>query len=239
MAYQFKSRIRYSEVGEDQKLTIPGLINYFQDSSTFQSEGLGAGLKVMTERKKAWILAYWQIQIHRLPEMGEYVVTETWPSSFKGFFGDRSFRMLDEAGNMLACANSLWIYLDVESGRPSRVEEEISSRYVEVLEEAIPMEMSSRKILMPDNCVEQEHFLVMNSHLDTNHHVNNSQYISMAKEYLPKDFTVGQIRVEYRTQAVLHDEIVPIVCVQEKTCTVGLCDTNGKPYAVLEFKKSE
>ena len=29
MAYQFESRIRYSEVGEDKKLTLPGLINYF------------------------------------------------------------------------------------------------------------------------------------------------------------------------------------------------------------------
>ena len=38
MKYSFTSRIRYSEIGEDGCLTLPGLINYFQDCSTFQSE---------------------------------------------------------------------------------------------------------------------------------------------------------------------------------------------------------
>mgnify|MGYP000603361539 CR=1 FL=1 len=36
MKYSFTSRIRYSEIGEDGNLTLPGLINYFQDCSTFQ-----------------------------------------------------------------------------------------------------------------------------------------------------------------------------------------------------------
>ena len=33
MKYSFTSRIRYSEIGEDGNLTLPGLINYFQDLS--------------------------------------------------------------------------------------------------------------------------------------------------------------------------------------------------------------
>ena len=38
--YSFDSFVRYSEVGEDKKLTLDGIINYFQDCSTFQSEEL-------------------------------------------------------------------------------------------------------------------------------------------------------------------------------------------------------
>ena len=30
MKYSFTSRIRYSEIGEDGNLTLPGLINYFR-----------------------------------------------------------------------------------------------------------------------------------------------------------------------------------------------------------------
>lgn len=44
MKYFFTSRIRYSEIGEDGNLTLPGLINYFQDCSTFQSEAIGEGV---------------------------------------------------------------------------------------------------------------------------------------------------------------------------------------------------
>ena len=32
--YSFDSRVRYSEVGEDKKLTLNGIINYFQDIET-------------------------------------------------------------------------------------------------------------------------------------------------------------------------------------------------------------
>ena len=34
-----------SEIGEDGNLTLPGLINYFQDCSTFQSEAIGEALR--------------------------------------------------------------------------------------------------------------------------------------------------------------------------------------------------
>ena len=43
--YSFNSRVRYSEVGEDKKLTLNGVINYFQDCSTFQSEMLNNGVE--------------------------------------------------------------------------------------------------------------------------------------------------------------------------------------------------
>lgn len=41
MKYSFDSRVRYSEIGEDRHLTLNGMINYFQDCSTFQSEAAG------------------------------------------------------------------------------------------------------------------------------------------------------------------------------------------------------
>ena len=39
--YEFNSRVRYSEIDHHGTLTLPALINYFQDCSTFQSEDCG------------------------------------------------------------------------------------------------------------------------------------------------------------------------------------------------------
>ena len=33
--YQFKSRVRFSEVDSQLNMTLPSIINYFQDCSTF------------------------------------------------------------------------------------------------------------------------------------------------------------------------------------------------------------
>ena len=106
MKYSFTSRIRYSEIGEDGNLTLPGLINYFQDCSTFQSEAIGEGVAELKKRGCAWVLSAWQIHVRRNPSLGEAVKITTWASGFKGFLGMRNFTMETEDGEMLACANS-------------------------------------------------------------------------------------------------------------------------------------
>ena len=58
--YTFDSKVRYSEIDHRGTMTLPALINYFQDCSTFESESLGFGVKAAKEKKKAWILSYWQ-----------------------------------------------------------------------------------------------------------------------------------------------------------------------------------
>lgn len=237
MPYQFQSRIRYSEIDEGQKLTLPGLVNYFQDCSTFQSEDLGVGVAAMLEKEKAWVLASWLIEIDTLPELAQEVIVQTWPYSFRGFYGERNSRILDAGGKTLASAASLWIYMDVKAGRPCRVDQDLIAAYG--LEEPLPLGPISRKIPVPEGNLEKEHFPVMRSHLDTNHHVNNGQYILMAEEYLPDGFSVGRIRVEYRKSAKLHDEIVPLVRTRADQCTVSLCGIDRKPYAVLEFTRKQ
>ena len=55
------------------------------------------------------------------------------------------------------------------------------------------MEYAPRKIKLPEKWQEREPFTVQKHHLDTNHHVNNCQYVSMAQDYLPGDFYVRQM----------------------------------------------
>ena len=102
MKYSFTSRIRYSEIGEDGCLTLPGLINYFQDCSTFQSEAIGEGVAELKKRGCAWVLSAWQIHIRRYPSLGEAVKITTWANGFRGFLGMRNFTLETEEGEMLA-----------------------------------------------------------------------------------------------------------------------------------------
>ena len=129
MKYSFTSRIRYSEIGEDGNLTLPGLINYFQDCSTFQSEAIGEGVAELKKRGCAWVLSAWQIHVRRYPSLGEAVKITTWASGFKGFLGMRNFTMETEDGEILACANSIWSYVNMETGHPVRAPKETTDAY--------------------------------------------------------------------------------------------------------------
>jgi len=118
--YSFNSRIRYSEVDEDKNLTVGGIINYFQDCSSFQSEDIGVGFDFLESNHRAWVLNAWQIVLEKYPKYGERITIGTWPYDFRGFIGYRNFVLLNEEKEKLAYANSIWSYLDTQTGRFAR-----------------------------------------------------------------------------------------------------------------------
>lgn len=231
--YTWDSRVRFSEIGEDKRLTLDGILNYFQDSSTFHSEDIGNGMEVVESLNRVWVLSSWQIVVNEYPKIGERIKLGTWPYDFNRFFGGRNFIMYGDDGRVLAYANSLWTYLNSQNGRPARVEEEIASLYT--LEPKYDMEYADRKIALPDDMEEKNSFPVEVYHLDTNHHVNNGQYVKMAGAYLPKGFEIAQMRAEYKKSALLGNVICPKVAVDDKKVLVSLEDEAGIAFTVVEF----
>lgn len=231
--YEFQSRVRYSECGEDCRLTLGSVVNYFQDAATFQGEELGIGIPYLKQQKLAWILASWQIYTDHMPRLGEIVTTRTWAYEFKAFYGLRNLVLEDEQGNAAAWANSVWVLMNMQEQRPVKVPQVLLDKYG--VNEKLDMDYAPRRIGLTGGGEEMEPFPIHRGHLDSNHHVNNGQYIQMAQDYLPKGFRIYETRVEYREQAFLGDVIHPLVLREEDAITVSLEKEPGKAYAVVRF----
>ena len=148
MYYTFDSRIRYSEIDHHRTITLPGIINYFQDCSTFQSEDIGYGVERFQTEGKAWVLSYWQVVVERYPKIGERVKVSTWATSFKGILAERNFQMVDESGQAVAYANSVWTFMD---------EHVNNCQYVQMALEAVEKELNVHQVR-----VEYKHSAVYN-----------------------------------------------------------------------------
>lgn len=231
--YTFESRIRYSETDENKTLTIPKLVDYFQDCTTFHSEDTDAGLDYMESIKMVWVIASWQLEIKRLPKVGERVIIGTQPYGFKAFLGYRNFCMQTPEGEVLCVANSLWTLLSTETGRPVNAPEEMKEKYP--LGERLPMEYTNRKINLDPEREYLAPFEIRQDHLDANHHVNNGQFVVMASRYLETGFEARQFRVEYKMQAFLGDIMYPTVKTTDDTCVISLENEEHKPYVVVEY----
>ncbi len=236
--YQFKSKVRYSEVNSDKILTLAALTDYLQDTCTFQSEGLGAGMDILKERSEAWVLSSWEIVIKKMPKMYQEISVGTFPCSFKGFYGHRNFCVTDEQGEEMVIANSLWVYINYETKKPTRIPEEVASLYDDVIQKPLEFEWSDRKIKAEGNYVEEAPIIVPRFFIDTNEHMNNGKYILTAEAYLPTGFEVERVRAEYRKAAVLGDVLYPMIYKEEDVITVVLADEERKPYAVIQFRKA-
>lgn len=234
--YTYPARIRYSELDETGRLKIEALLDYFQDCSTFHSEDIGLGVAYLKRQHLVWVMSSWQIVVERYPVLGEAVTVGTMPYDFKGFVGYRNFLMTDSRGDRIAYANTIWSLIDTETGRPAKPTAEMLERYV--LEPRLPMEYAPRKITVPESFRIGEEVAVRSHHLDTNHHVNNGQYIRIAMDSLEKDCRIRQLRAEYKKQVYLNDVLVPYISEpREGVYVVSLKDTAGAVCCIVELEE--
>ncbi len=231
--FKFESKVRYSELDEKGLLAVSKIIDYFQDCSNFQSDALGVGRAYLEDKHLAWVLSFWQIVIKRRPEQGETILAGTFPYEFKGFMGMRNFLIEDMQGERIVSANSIWTLLDMQTGRPVKADEEIVGHYP--LEEKLPMDYVGRKVPIP---AEGETFApvkVTREYLDTNHHMNNAKYVLLAMNYVPCHLEVTELRIEYKKQAYLGDDIYPFLASIEGGIAVSLRDAEDTPYVNMHI----
>ncbi len=231
--YQIETKVRYSECGEDGKLKLASLINHFQDASSEQSEMLGLGVSYLKEKRRAWILGSWQIVVHRMPKAHEEIVVETWSTGIRGMLGPRNFRMKKKDGELLAYADTLWVYMDVDKQRPAKAEQMEIDAYGE--ESALEMPCKERKIKLSENVDKVLRMPVRRYHIDTNGHVNNGQYVQMAMEAVDAGFCISQVRVEYKQSAVYGDTIIVKKTEESNRILLVLCNESEEVYAVMEL----
>ncbi len=236
--YSFGGRVRYSECDDTGRLSLVSLMNYFQDCSTFQSESLGLGISRLAEERLAWVLALWRIEIDELPPFGAPVEVRTWCYEMTRAHARRNFELRGEGGRSLARADSQWIVYDVERGRATRVPEH---QLVYASAEP-PLEMGplDRRMRAEGEGVSCPSVVVGARSIDTNHHVNNAQYVLFAEDALdglgvrPRPATLS---VRYCAQARLGDVVTPVAHARADGWDVSLNDAAGASFALVRFQE--
>ena len=145
--------------------------------------------------------------------------------------------MKDDKNEYIVKANSMWTLVDTLSSRPSKAPQFISQAYE--LEEKLDMTYNPRKVLIPETddvlTLEKDPIHIQLHHLDSNHHVNNGQYVKLAMSALGEEENIGSLRIDYRKQAHLGDTIYPVVYKTDNKSIVALYDENKSAFSVAEF----
>ena len=234
--YEYDIRIGFSKCDINKRFTVTALIDAFQDCSTFQSEDLGVGFDVLEKEHFVWVINYWELQIDALPRLCDHVTVGTFPYSFKSCFGLRNFYLKNAAGDFLVKANSMWTLIDSETARPAKAPDFIHASYE--IGEKLDMSYGPRKVMIPEDdaatVIRKEPVQIQLHHLDSNHHMNNGQYVKIAMAQTG-DEPVSHLRIDYRRQAMLGDIICPVVYEKGNERVVALYDDKGNPYSVSQF----
>lgn len=233
--YTYNKKILFSDINAGAHMSVYSILNAMQDCVNINSESIGKGIEYMLEKRRTWFAISWNIEIKQYPGMFDDVVVKTWPYDFSASMGFRNVVISNADGEDIICADSIWTLMDMDSGKPTRIEEADMKGYD--IEERYPMEAVSRKIKLPSGFETADIVAVRKSDVDYNGHMSNGEYIRMADEYLPMGIEPKRIRVEYKNQSRYRERLrVELAAEENKSYTVRFTgEDDGSVKAVVEM----
>lgn len=202
--------VNFSDVGEKNELTNKGMLRLLQEIAGIHSGLLGYGVNDIPKTCLAWIILNWKLKMFSRPKTNTMLNIKTWTRSENPLFSYRDFEVVDENNNLVALASSKWILFDTNRKTISKITKDIKEKYV-CIEKFAFEEKINEKLLEPSDSKFIMNYTVQRRDIDTNHHVNNLNYLDFANEVLPENiyFNIefSNVEIMYKREAKLGDII--------------------------------
>ena len=238
--YSLKYKVTTSTCDCDGQLKLCSALQMMQDCSEMWIDSEPVVKQYFEEQNMAQLLATRQVDIIRVPHYKEELTVETSVYGMKPMFGFRNTFIYDAEGKPCYKTWSMGAFVDKSMGKLKRVDDATINSMTIVPQ--LDMDYQDRRIILPKAQTPTEQgttgkpIPVMRADIDYNRHVNNANYIRMAMELLPDDFTVRRLRVEYRIAAKLGDTLTPTLFAGKDRIVVALAVDSGTS-TIIEFNR--
>jgi len=207
----YNYKIKYSDVGTDNKLSLKALANILQESAISHSDLAGYGVNNIENTHLAWLLLNWKIQIFLRPNCNEELTVKTWPRTFDKLYSFRDFEVYNKNNELVAIGSSKWFPIDTQNKKIRKITPEISEAYGEPVTKSVFDDPFKTKFIAPENSNLSFIYSVQRRDIDTNGHVNNLNYIDFALESIPEDIynTTSFVNLEafYKKEIKYNEKI--------------------------------
>jgi len=205
--YTQKYIVNTTNVNYTRKLGLLGMLGFLQDAASEHAEEIGFGYHEMIEKGTIWVLIRQKLKMYRWPEWREELTISTWSKPVKGLYAFREFEIYAKQEKIGECSTT-WMILDTQNRRP--VKAEIVNSVMNPREN-YSLDFTAEKINLPDHFSDKRNFIVRNSDIDMNGHVNNIRYAQWSLDSIPfeyhQKFVVQEFDINFIAETFLKDQI--------------------------------
>lgn len=242
-------RIRFSEIDKSGRLSMDGLLRLFQDVGYLHAQDRDLGVEFTEKTRRTWYLLSWQIHKINMPLAGEEIVIDSAIYDMSGSLAKKSIIMKDRDGNVLACGDTMWAYVDIDTGLPAEMDEDLwlPEDYTDHRDSIIPV--LPRRIAVPRDLRKDPDIVLLSDgdmrisstitsyYIDTNDHANNVRLTELAMWLTGViDENVVSLRAEFKQQVKPYTKIYPYVKRVGNETTVVFSDETNTVYSVFWFE---
>ena len=182
--YTYHYQIKYSDVDQNNRLTLKSLVALLQEGAAFQSVNAGYSVNDIPKTHSAWIVLNWKVQFFKHPHAYEKLIVQTWPRTMDALFSYRDFEVYDDQQALIAIASSKWVLVETQTKKIKKIQPEVAEAYGGITNKAVFDKPWEEKINVPEKLSLRFKYTVQRRDIDTNGHVNNLHYIDYALETL-------------------------------------------------------
>jgi len=202
--------IEYVDIDSNNHLSDYGFFKLLQEIGCLHADSCGLGLKDTLRTRLAWIILDWKLKVFSRPCWNTKLHIKTWPSKIDAVCCFRDFEITDEVGNRIAIATSKWVLLNIDTHRISKITPEIKDAFCPISESVFETEIE--KLKEPDFYESDFQYTILRRDIDTNKHLNNLNYVTLAKQALPEEVfentEFNSVEVMFKLQCVLGDTVL-------------------------------
>lgn len=184
------------------------IMQLLQNVATEHAKTIGMGWDALDNLGILWVLSKMKINFYReiTMENGRFTLY-TWPLAPHGLFVERCFSAVDENGNELFAATSLWLIISKKERKimPANITNDLySGKYSQIHCSVVN---NFRRIRKDDSYEFSYETQMRRSELDKNGHVNNTNYITFALDALRPEERVSSVEIVYNKELKIGEKL--------------------------------
>jgi acyl-CoA thioester hydrolase len=177
-------RVRYYECEAFGYVGGASLLCYMQEAAFDASAAAGYDMARYEEMKRLWLVHETDLESLMPLRYGDSVQVKTWVADFRRVRSCRMYEMrMSGSGELVARANTDWVYLDTVTRRPATIPPEMIAAFVleGVSERSLPRERLPSAPPPPPGVFTTRQRVTWRE-IDGAQHVNNSIYLAYAED---------------------------------------------------------
>lgn len=186
--------------------------NHLLNAAGNHSQKRGWGIGALNETRHTWVLSRLSIEMTSMPKQYQHCQVKTWVESVMKLFTNRNFAVLDEDGNPMGYARSVWAMIDMQTRKPCDL---LSLYDGDICNYVVPEEQNVCPIVGHGRFRFKDAQLARTigtyySDVDINGHINSIKYIEHILDLFPRErFEQGIRRLEiaYKTESYMGDSL--------------------------------
>ncbi len=227
-------RVRHYECNPNGFVNHTHYLRYMQETAFDAAAAAGFPIARYEAMNRAWFIRETDITYKRPLRYGDSVRVRTWVVDFRRVRSQRVYELVhEESGELVALAVTDWVYVNLTTGRPVSIPDEMVAAF---WPDGAPAEAPERERFVPLPAMPATAFVLPERvkwrDLDSANHVNNAMYVSyfedaqvaamQARGWTPARLRsegllllARRMRIEYRVSAVMQDALSVATWVTE------------------------